>query len=241
MKNKEIDLTIIVPIFNGAIHVESFYSKLSSAVEKIDRTYELVFIDDGSTDSTLEKLTRARERDNRLKIVSLNSNCGQQYALSKGIERASGKEIIILDDDQEYALEYIPLFLQEFEKRHDLILGWRRKRNISVLRKIGTWATNILISVMIKKRIHDIGGPKAFGSRGTYLLRKRGSFLNALTHLKYLNIQEIKISDYSTSLSRYNLKKLLQLFFQILSAALGCNPLEKYKKIKTRVLLVNSE
>jgi len=236
MEKKNIDLSIIIPVFNGGTIIVPFYLKLSLILKRLGKTYEIIFIDDGSKDNTLEILTGIKQQDKCLKIINLSCNCGQHYAISKGVVEAQGEVVVVMDDDQKYILDYIPKFIQEFKKDYDLIIGYRCGRNISFLREVGTQLINLLISVIVRQRIHDIGGPKIFGNKGTILLYKCGAVLKTIKYLDHFKIREIKTYGSSSIFSRYDLKKLSQLFLQILSVLIGYNVLKKYEKVSLKHL-----
>lgn len=126
-----------------------------------------------------------------------------------------------MDDDQEYALEYMPVFLQRITDRNDLVLGWRRKRAIPVWRKAGTWVTNLMVFAVIRKRMHDMGAIKVFGNKAACLLRSCGSFFGAIKYFRHIRISEIIMNDFSSGCSRYNFRKLSLLFFQVVYALLN--------------------
>ena len=216
--SNSVDLTIIVPIYNGAKYCRSLYFKCLEVLKKSDRNYELIFVDDGSTDDTLTNLLTIQKEGNQLKIVKLHPNQGQHFALMQGLKKATGKAIIIMDDDQEFALDYIDVILQKFKAGYDCVFLWRNKRNISILRKLVSWMMNILISGVTRKRIHDFGGTKAFGNRGASLLYKHGSVLKMGKRLRHLSICEIKVNNAFIRYSRYDCKKLIRLFLQALAA-----------------------
>jgi len=216
--NNPVDLTIIVPVYNGARYCKSFYLKSLEVLKKPGINYELIFVDDGSLDNTLEILSALQKEDSLLKVVKLYPNQGQHFALAQGLKKAEGKAVIIMDDDQEFALGYIDIILQKFKAGYDCVLLWRSKRNVSILRKFCSWGMNLLISGVIRKRIHDFGGIKAFGNRGASLLYEHGSILKMGKELKRLAACEIKVNDTSPGYSRYALKKLFRLFFQALAA-----------------------
>jgi len=213
-----VDFTIIIPIYNGSCYIKSFCLKAKKVLKKTGKKYELIFVDDGSTDNTYADLLDEQKKDASFKVIRLTLNQGQQLALTQGLKQATGKVVIIMDDDQEFALDYIDAILDKIKEGYDFVLLWRQNRNIFIFRKICSWAIGLLISAMVQKRIHDFGGIKAFGNQGASLLYERSSVLKMIKQLKCLTVSEIKINDGSCGYSRYSFKKLLQLFFQILGA-----------------------
>jgi len=221
MRETQVQISVIVPVFNAGQHIEYFYTRLTEALMKTNSNFEIIFVNDRSSDDTLEKLTGMSQRDRRLRLINLPGNLGQYRAINKGIAQGRGEILIIMDDDQEYALEYTPLFLEKIASGDDLVLGWRIARDISLYRRLGSQLTNLLISALIGKRIHDLGGIKIFGNRGTSVLRSCGSLLGVVKSYRQLRISQIRMHDTSCRVSRYNFKKLFLLFMQVIHAQLG--------------------
>jgi len=220
MRENEIRISAIIPVFNAKSHIEYFAGRLAETLQKTGSNFEMIFVNDGSNDGTLEQLSRLAQEDKRLKLVSQPDNRGQYHAINKGLALARGEILIIMDDDQEYALEYVPLLLKEINSGADLALGWRIKRKIAPWRNLGSRMINLILSILIGKRVHDLGGIKVFGNRGASVLRSRASLLGSVRFFGHFRIIQIKMDDRSCRTSRYNFKKLLLLFIQIISAQL---------------------
>jgi len=221
MKENQVHISVIVPVFNASQHIEYFYTCLSAALIKIGRNFETIFINDGSSDSTLEKLTWLSERDSSLRLINQPCNLGQYSAINKGISQARGEILVIMDDDQEYALKCIPIFLKRIADGDDLVLGWRIKRDIPLWRMVGSQVTNLMISAVLCKRIHDLGGTKVFGNKGARALGSCGSLLKVIKSYRQLRISQVRMNDTSCRVSRYNLKKSLWLFLQVIGMLLN--------------------
>jgi len=188
---------------------------------KIEKNFETIFINDGSSDGTLEKLAWLNKRDSRLKLINQPCNLGQYSAINKGIAQAQGEILVIMDDDQEYALKYIPVFLKKIADGDDLVIGWRISRDIPFWRMVGSQITNLMISAVLCKRIHDLGGIKVFGNKGVRALSSCGSLLKVIKSYGQLRISQVRMNDTSCRISRYNFKKSLLLFLQVISMLLS--------------------
>ena len=130
---KEIYLSIVIPAYNEEDNIQALYEKLTFECEKIDQDYEVIFVDDGSDDSTFELLCELQLKDSSVKVIRLSRNHGHQLALSAGIDNASGKYNITMDSDLQHPPEMIPSFIEEAEKGFDIVSGvkeYTEKRGI---------------------------------------------------------------------------------------------------------------
>lgn len=134
LKDRTIFISCVVPVFNEAAVLEFFIPQLQTILTTITNHYEIIMIDDGSQDQTLEKILQLRT-DQKLKILSLSRNFGKEIALTAGIEHASGEVLIILDADLQHPLEMIPKFLQYWAKGYDMVYGTRQDREAESILK----------------------------------------------------------------------------------------------------------
>ena len=129
LENAErIVISVVVPVFNEGGNVEELYLSLCRVLNDTGFSYELIFVDDGSSDQTFMVLKKLSEQDERLKIIGFLRNCGQTGALAAGIRGASGQYIITLDGDLQNDPSDIPLLLSEIEQGFDIVSGWRKNR-----------------------------------------------------------------------------------------------------------------
>src|SRR5579864_903667 len=126
--NSESKLSIVVPLYNEAANVTPLYVRLTLVMAKIDESYEIVFVDDGSADHTLKTLHEIYESDSRVRIVTLRRNFGQTAALKAGFDVARGNIIISMDGDLQHDPEEIPAFVAKIEEGYDIVSGWRAQR-----------------------------------------------------------------------------------------------------------------
>ena len=126
-------LSIVIPAYNEEDNIQPLYEKLSYECKKIDKDYEIIFVDDGSDDSTFKLLCELQSKDPSIKIIKLSRNHGHQLALSAGIDNASGEYTITMDCDLQHPPEMIPSFIEEAKKGFDIISGvkeYTEKRGI---------------------------------------------------------------------------------------------------------------
>jgi glycosyltransferase involved in cell wall biosynthesis len=153
-----IDCSVVVPLYNEALVVNELYERLTETMSKTGLDYEIVFVDDGSSDNTLELLRDIAGRDGRVAVVELRRNFGQTAALAAGFDVTKGRVVVSMDGDLQHAPEEIPDFLEKIEAGYDLVSGWRKDRVDSlILRKIPSKIANWFASQISGVDIHDFG------------------------------------------------------------------------------------
>ena len=162
MENSEqssiIDCSVVVPLYDEADVINELYRRLTKTMSETGLYYELVFVDDGSGDNTLELIKAIAARDSKVVIVELRRNFGQTPALAAGFDVAAGRIIISMDGDLQHAPEEIPNFLEKIDAGYDVVSGWRKHRvDNLVMRKIPSRVANWLASKISGVDIHDFG------------------------------------------------------------------------------------
>ena len=123
-----MDLSIIVPVYNEEKGVESLVQETRSALASMGKDYEIIVVDDGSTDGTYPILSRLQKGESKLKVIRFKRNFGQTAALAAGLANARGEVIVPMDGDGQNDPEDIPLLLRKLEEGFDLVNGWRFPR-----------------------------------------------------------------------------------------------------------------
>src|SRR5215475_690591 len=121
-------LSIVIPIHNEEHSILPLYDRLTAVLEQLQKPYEILFVDDASTDRSFELLANLVEIDGHLKVIRLRRNFGQTAALSAGFHEAKGGIIIAMDGDLQHAPEDIPALLAKIEEGYDIASGWRKNR-----------------------------------------------------------------------------------------------------------------
>src|SRR5690242_21332944 len=151
-------LSIVIPIHNEEPSILPLYDRLTAVLESLQKPYEIIFIDDASTDRSFDLLANLVETDLRLKVIRLRRNFGQTAALSAGFDVAQGSVIISLDGDLQHAPEDIPALLAKIEEGYDIASGWRKDRvDNAVTRKIPSRLANWLMARAAKVDQRDFG------------------------------------------------------------------------------------
>jgi glycosyltransferase involved in cell wall biosynthesis len=154
----ELDLSLVIPVFNEANNLAPLHAEITGVLEELNLDYEIIFVDDGSSDESFAALTLLHASDRRVKVIQFRRNFGQTAAFSAGFEFARGKWIVTLDADGQNDPADIPKLLEVMSNgEYDMINGWRVNRKETGLRKLLSVTANRLISRSTGIVIHDRG------------------------------------------------------------------------------------
>ncbi|MCP4374576.1 MAG: glycosyltransferase family 2 protein [bacterium] len=157
-QTQQIYCSIVVPFYNEEELVERFYKRMAKVTRKLDKSYEIILINDGSTDQTGELLRQIAMDDPNVLLVDFSRNFGQTAALQAGFDHARGEIIVALDGDMENDSFEIPIFLEKIEEGYDIVSGWRKRRRHGwFLRRIPSMAANWLLRKVSGVDLHDSG------------------------------------------------------------------------------------
>ena len=152
-----MDLSIVIPTYNEEENVEPLYAELSSVLKGIGSEYEIIFVDDGSTDGTFQNMQALHTKDKKVKIIKLKKNFGQSAAMAAGLDYAHGDVIITMDADLQNDPADIPALLEELDKGYDVVCGWRQKRKDTISKKLFSRFANRLRKSITGESIRDSG------------------------------------------------------------------------------------
>lgn len=226
MNNSKVspEISIVVPFYNEEDNVEELYRRLKEVLDHLGRSYELVFVDDGSNDRTPEILQRLYEQDEKVKIIRLRRNFGQTAALQAGFDHAQGEIIISMDGDLQHDPADIPAFLSKLEEGYDIVSGWRKRRVDSLFfRRLPSWIANRLMRWLSGVPIHDFGTTfKAYRRevvKGIQLYGELHRFIPALISRTGFKITEIPIRNIvrQKGKSKYGLGRVRRVFFDLMT------------------------
>ena len=151
-------LSLILPVYNEEENIDIQYDKIISATKKINVKYEIIFVDDGSTDSSPEKLKKIASKDKCVKAIFFRKNFGQTAAMAAGIEYSSGSIIAFMDSDLQNDAEDIAKMIKKIDEGYDVVSGWRVNRKDKALtRKFPSKIANALIAKISGVKLHDLG------------------------------------------------------------------------------------
>ena len=152
------EISVIVPVYNEEDSVGPMYEAITQALDPIGRSFEMLFVDDGSKDESVPRLKKLAAQDPRLSIVCFQRNFGQTAAMTAGIEHARGTYLVTMDGDLQNDPADVPMMLEKLETGYDLVVGWRIKRQDKFLsRKLPSKMANWLIGKVTGLPIRDNG------------------------------------------------------------------------------------
>ena len=219
-----LSLSIVVPIHNEEHSILPLYDRLTSVLLSIGRSYEILFVDDASTDRSYELLANLVQTDHRLKVIRLRRNFGQTAALSAGFHEGKGRVIIAMDGDLQHAPEDIPALLRKIDDGFDIASGWRKERVDNPLtRKIPSRIANWLMSKASGVELRDFGTTfKAYRSevlKDVHLYGELHRFIPALASFYGARVAEVPIQNTprASGASHYGLSRTFRVLFDILT------------------------
>ncbi len=197
-----MEISIVIPVYNEEKNIAPLYSELKEVLGALGKSYEILFVNDGSTDGTLEELKKIKASYAALKIINFNRNFGQTPAIMAGFDKSSGDIIITMDGDLQNNPHDIPKLLDKLALGFDLVSGWRKKRKDSfLLRVLPSNIANSIISFALKVHLHDYGCTlKAYRKNVITGLRLYGEmhrFIPAIANWKGARISELEVNHRS--------------------------------------------
>ncbi len=217
-------LSVVIPIHNEELSILALHDRLTQVLEALDRPYELIFVDDASTDRSFELLTNLADTDPRLKVVRLRRNFGQTAALSAGFNEARGNVIISLDGDLQHDPSDIPALLAKIDEGYDIASGWRKNRVDQLLtRKIPSRIANWLMAHASGVKLHDFGTTfKAYRAeilKEVNLYGELHRFIPALAAVYGARVAEVPIRNVPRTAgeSHYGLSRTFNVLLDILT------------------------
>src|SRR3712207_2351908 len=152
------EISVFLPVLNEEPNLRPLHAKLDESLARLGRTAEVIYVDDGSTDGSLEVLRELSRRDPRVRVIALRRNYGQTAAMAAGIDAARGEVLIPMDADMQNDPEDISRLLGKLAEGYDVVSGWRKERQDKmVTRKIPSAIANWIISVIGGVKLHDYG------------------------------------------------------------------------------------
>jgi glycosyltransferase involved in cell wall biosynthesis len=153
-----VDLSIVVPIYNEEENISALHASISGALAATPLAYEIILVDDGSSDGSFSLLEKIARDDSRVKVIRFRRNFGQTAAMAAGFDAASGRVVVPMDGDLQNDPADIPRLLEKIEAGYDVVSGWRKDRKDTFInRKLPSMLANGLISRLTGVHLHDYG------------------------------------------------------------------------------------
>jgi undecaprenyl-phosphate 4-deoxy-4-formamido-L-arabinose transferase len=216
-------VSVVIPVYNEEANLEALYERLEPVLDGLARPYEVIFVDDGSRDRSLEILCRLQEKYDAVRVIQLNRNYGQHAAVFAGLDHARGDVIVTLDADLQNPPEEIPRLLDKIAEGHDVVGGWRRNRQDHIIRRFLSWAVNKVTSKVVGVEMRDYSCMLRAYRRGVVdVLRECSevsSFIPTLANMFAASPAEIPVAHdrRSNGRSKYSPFRLLRLNFDLMT------------------------
>ena len=218
------DLAVVVPLYNEAENLRALHAELSATLERLGMPYEVVYVDDGSTDGGFAVLTELQQQDAHVTLVRLCRNYGQTAALAAGFDHTAGTVVVTLDADQQNDPADIPMMLAKLDEGFDVVTGWRVARQDPLLsRRLPSMIANALIGWMTGVRLHDYGCTLKVMRRsvvsGLRLYGEMHRFIPALASDIGARIVEVQVHHRArrAGVSKYGLSRTVRVLLDLIT------------------------
>jgi glycosyltransferase involved in cell wall biosynthesis len=217
-------VSVVIPLLNEEETLPLLHERLRTALEALGRTYEIVYVDDGSTDGTFERLTAIAHGDPHVRVVRFRRNFGQTAALQAGIDYSRGETLVFMDGDLQNDPADIGRLLARLDEGYDVVSGWRRNRQDSITRRVPSRIANSLISRVTGVVLKDYGCTlKAYRREVLDNVRLYGEmhrFIPAYAAWAGASVTEIEVAHHRRNFgkSKYGLSRTMRVLLDLMTA-----------------------
>jgi glycosyltransferase involved in cell wall biosynthesis len=214
-------VSVVVPLYNEADNVADLHQQLTGSLERLGRAYEILLVDDGSSDGTLDKLVAIERADPRVRVLCLRRNFGQTAAFSAGFDHALGDVVVTSDGDLQNDPADIPRLIARLDEGFDMVCGWRRERQDPLGRRAPSWFANRLISWATGVHLHDYGcslkAMRAEVVKGLRLYGEMHRFIPAVASWMGVRLAELPVNHRprTRGRSKYGLGRTLRVLIDL--------------------------
>jgi glycosyltransferase involved in cell wall biosynthesis len=223
-RGEQPEVSFFLPVYNEETNLRPLHAKLDGALKALGRTSEVIYVDDGSTDGSLEVLRELARLDNRVRVVALRRNYGQTAAMAAGIDAASGEVLIPMDADMQNDPADIVRLLEKLDEGYDVVSGWRKNRQDKmVTRKIPSMIANRLISWIGQVPLHDYGcSLKAYRRESLEDVKLYGEmhrFIPIYAAWAGARVTELPVTHHARTMgkSKYGLSRTVKVVFDLIT------------------------
>jgi glycosyltransferase involved in cell wall biosynthesis len=224
MAHAPVEVSIVVPLYNEEESVQPLYERITEAASSMGRRYEILFVNDGSRDRTLEIAAGLAMRDPHLKVIDFRGNYGQTPAMAAGIDHARGRFVVTMDGDLQNDPADIPVMLAELTEEYDMVVGWRKNRQDKLItRKVPSWIANRLIGKVTGVPIKDNGCSlkvyRASVIKQVPLYSEMHRFIPAMASIAGARVREVPVRHHARQFgeSKYGLSRVYKVLLDLLA------------------------
>ncbi|MBO7435993.1 glycosyltransferase family 2 protein [bacterium] len=220
-----MDISFVIPVYNEEGDLLQLHSEITAQMARLGRSYEIYFIDDGSTDSSLALIKKLSGEDGHVRCVSFRRNFGKSEALSAGFRRVTGKYVFTMDADLQDDPSEIPAFLAMMEEGYDLVSGWKKERHDPLEKRLPSKLFNATVSWMTGLKLHDFNcGFKCYTKECTEELDvygERHRFMPALANERGFRVGELAVNHRARihGKSKFGLERYARGFLDLLTVS----------------------
>jgi glycosyltransferase involved in cell wall biosynthesis len=222
--SRPVEVSVVVPLYNEEESVQLLYERITEAVAPMGRGYEILLVDDGSRDRTLEIAAGLASRDPHLRVIEFRGNYGQTPAMAAGIDHARGRFIVTMDGDLQNDPADIPVMLDELTDEYDMVVGWRKNRQDKLItRKVPSWIANRLIGKVTGVPIKDNGCSlkvyRASVIKQVPLYSEMHRFIPAMASIAGARVREVPVRHHARQFgqSKYGLSRVYKVLLDLLA------------------------
>ena len=218
-----MDISLVIPLLNEKDSLEELTAKIAGQCSSINKSFEIIYIDDGSTDGSFDLLLDLKKRFTEIRIIRFRRNFGKSAALSEGFRKASGNIVITMDADLQDDPAEIPRLINKIEEDLDLVSGWKKKRHDPLGKTIPSKFFNMVTRLLSGIKIHDFNcGLKAYRKDVIKAIPVYGElhrYLPVLAHWRGFKVDEIEVTHHARQhgKSKFGARRFLSGFFDLLT------------------------
>ncbi len=219
-------MSVVVPLFNERAGLDELYARLSAILNDVASTYEIIFVDDGSTDGSSARLKDFRASNRSVRYIRFRRNFGKSAALAAGFRAARYELIVTIDADLQDIPEQLPLLLKKLEEGYDLVCGWRHSRRDKLTKRMASKIYNVVTGMLTGVRLHDLNcGFKCIRREvldEVMVYGERHRFIPVLASYRGFLLGEVKIdhAPRAHGSSRYGIERVMGGMFSLLTIIL---------------------
>ncbi len=226
LPQNSVTISVVVPLFNERSSLQALYERLSQSLSAIAERYELIFVDDGSTDGAIELLKELRSHSPAVRYIRFRRNFGKSAALAAGFRQARYAIIATIDADLQDQPEELPLLINKLQEGYDLISGWRYKRSDKFTRRLASQIYNRVTALLTGVRLHDINcGLKCYRREvldEVMVYGERHRYIPVLASYRGFRLGEVKVEHARREhgKSRFGMERIFGGLFSLLTVIL---------------------